>query len=462
MNDARRKEVTRVLLLFYGIEGGLSLVALGLFKAHSYTWEALPTKAGVCALVGASVALSSVALLLLWTIRSRGRGGWRVLALALALNTWTLILTLAIEEAVARSIATPTPAGVEIHGLRLLPTWSELVARSRTALTGVNPSGSWDESFLVHDRDLGWTVGANRRDRTGRYFSSVEGIRSAGPDLRVADRKARSRVALVGDSNAFSLEVPYADSWGSQLEQALGPDVQVLNFGVDGYGVDQMLLRYQRDVRAWHPNVVVVGFIGHDLLRSMAVYPFISFEWPGFIVKPRFALEAGKLRRLNAPLPDPEEVLGATDIEDLPYIEYDLGYETYDWRWRLRWSLSPMLLRLYMSRSPRLRVPGPWVSSEATEALNRALFRELRSSIERDGSSAIFVEMSDVGARDSLVDWTLAGTGIDLVDVAPCLVSVPKAERRTASRYHFAGPGNRAVASCTAGPIAEALASSNR
>jgi hypothetical protein len=57
----------------------------------------------------------------------------------------------------------------------------------------------------------------------------------------------------------------------------LGPQVQVLHFGVDGYGVDQAYLRYQRDVRPWHPDLVILGFINHDLHRSLAVYSFVSF-----------------------------------------------------------------------------------------------------------------------------------------------------------------------------------------
>jgi len=85
------------------------------------------------------------------------------------------------------------------------------------------------------------------------YFSSVEGIRSAGPDVRFAHRSARRRVALIGDSNAFSFEVPFEESWGHHLQQLLGADAQVLNFGVDGYGIDQIYLRYRRDVRPWKP-----------------------------------------------------------------------------------------------------------------------------------------------------------------------------------------------------------------
>ncbi len=87
-----------------------------------------------------------------------------------------------------------------------------------------------------------------------------------------------------------------------RLERTLGPDVQVLNFGVEAYGVDQAYLRYLRDVRPWRPQVVILGLIDHDLLRSMAVYFFLSFPgWDYPFAKPRFAAERGDLRLAERP-----------------------------------------------------------------------------------------------------------------------------------------------------------------
>jgi hypothetical protein len=98
--------------------------------------------------------------------------------------------------------------------------------------------------------------------------------------------------------------VSFTESWGHHLERRLGPAVPVLNFGVDGYGLDQTYLRYQRDVRGWKPRVVLISLMGHELLRTMAVYPFVSFRWPPCVVKPRFTLDrrpagAAALRRLR-------------------------------------------------------------------------------------------------------------------------------------------------------------------
>ena len=123
-------------------------------------------------------------------------------------------------------------------------------------------------SYFVPDDLLGWTVGRNRQSNDGLYFSSSEGIRSNGPNVSYAARRPRYRVATVGDSFTFALEVPFEASWPYRLEQQFGHQTQILNFGVNAYGVDQAYLRYSRDVRPWHPDLVVLAFIQHDLYRS--------------------------------------------------------------------------------------------------------------------------------------------------------------------------------------------------
>ncbi len=103
---------------------------------------------------------------------------------------------------------------------------------------------------------------------------------------------------------------------------------------MDGYGLDQTYLRCQRDVRGWKPRVVLISLMGHELLRTMAVYPFVSFRWPPCVVKPRFTVDGGELQVVNAPLPTYEQILGAGRLAQLSFVDYDLGYGTSDWGWR--------------------------------------------------------------------------------------------------------------------------------
>lgn len=89
---------------------------------------------------------------------------------------------------------------------------------------------------------------------------------------------------------------------GAQLELSLPAGCRVLNFGVSGYGIDQMYLRYVKDVTAWHPNVVILSFIDHDLLRTMSLYGFLLFHMSDTpFPKPRFIIEGGRLSVINYP-----------------------------------------------------------------------------------------------------------------------------------------------------------------
>jgi lysophospholipase L1-like esterase len=82
-------------------------------------------------------------------------------------------------------------------------------------------------------------------------------------------------VAVVGDSIAFGYWVEERDAFPRQLEDLLGGPsrVQVLNFAVPGYGLDQYLEIVRTRVRAMDPDVVVVSFCLNDLEGPM------SFEY---------------------------------------------------------------------------------------------------------------------------------------------------------------------------------------
>jgi hypothetical protein len=451
MTRDRQSHVAHVLVSLYVVEVAVALILVGLYKAPFYSSALLFTKAGAVLSVG-GIGLVAAVSFLLRQLRPAGRWRGRALTLGLAVNALSLLVVIVLPEMALRAVAYRTPAGTMAVGTLILQaTWPELVARSREVIAGATPWGTWDETYFVYDRELGWTVGSNRRSRDGLYFSSVEGLRSAGPNMRLVEERPEVRVALIGDSNAFSLEVPFEESWGYHLQRTLGERVQVLNLGVDGYGIDQMYLRYKRDVRRWHPDVVVVGFIEHDMVRSLAVYPFVSLGWPGYIVKPRFTVENGALTLLNVPLLEPENVLRRGDFTRLPHVEYDLSYGSDDWFWRF--DGGPLLVRFLTSASPRWRVPDPRVTEEAATALNSRLLADLVATITDDGSIPLLVFLPSRRGSDAMARETIARAHVSVVDVAPCLSTVPADRRRGPSGNHYTGVANRAIAECTASAI---------
>jgi hypothetical protein len=448
----------RILLCLYLVEAAFFSIVVGIYKAPVYNWTLLSTKAGAALMAGGAGLITSGSLLVRQVMSSGSLRG-RALALGLVTNLVLGLVVFLLLETTVQIVARRTDASIMVGSVTVRPTWSELIARSRAVISGVTASSNdWSASYFVYDRELGWTVGANRQSPNGLYFSSVEGIRSAGPNIRMADQTPRFRVALIGDSNAFSFEVPFEDSWGYHLQQLLGDNVQVLNFGVDGYGIDQIYLRYKRDVLPWKPRVVVIGVIGHDFWRTMAVYPFVSFGWPGYLVKPRFAIEKGKLELLNVPLPTPNETLGTDRIQHLPFIEYDLAYGTTDWDWRF--DHGPLFFRFLTSVFPRWRIADPRVSKETAKTLNSRLLARLVKTIEQVGAVPLVVFLSS--SKDTLAREILSSARVRLLDVSGCLSEVPASRRRTSSGHHYTGSANYAIAKCTAPAINLALKRTGR
>jgi hypothetical protein len=424
----------RSLLGLFVVEVGVATILFGLYKAGSLGGAlATPKFAAIVAFGACVCALGPLAIV------RPALPGRRTLSLALVANLVSVTITFAVLEATLRLLARPSIEGITVAGVAIRPTWSELVQQIRD-------TPPRDQTYFTYDAELGWVVGANRQSADGRYFSSAEGIRSSGAGVVYADMPAKVRVALIGDSNAFSLEVPFEDSWGYHLEQLLGGDVQVLNFGVDGYGIDQMYLRYLRDVRPWKPRVVVIGFIQHDLIRSMAVYPFITFGWPRYVTKPRFDLIDDKLAIVNAPLQQPEAIAQAVAPADLPYIDYDPGFVNQDWKWRF--DGGPMLMRLLTSLSPRWP-EGHALGAADTVMLNDRLLHELIAAIESDGAVAVLTYLPRWVGDNDLAHETLNRAQLPYLDMTECLRKVPEDRRHVPSGAHLTGEGNTAIAACT-------------
>jgi hypothetical protein len=438
-----------LLACLYMLEASGLLAAMALYKSGEKSLAALLTGryspfflAGVLGVLGFTVYL---------VIRYQGTrtGQRRQFWLPVAMNIATVALAFTSGEAIVRLLASPTPAGPTFLNTLLLPrSWSAVLAHNRDLLQRA-PSNI---SYFVPDDLLGWTVGPNRRSNDGLYFSSSEGIRSGGPNVSYAAGPAVHRVATVGDSFTFGLEVPFEASWPNRLEQLLGPQTQILNFGVDAYGVDQAYLRYSRDVRPWHPDLVVLGFIQHDLHRSLVVYHFVSFREGFPFAKPRLVVAERTVRPMNVPLPSPEEILSTHAITDLPFIEYDPGYDPIEWTWHEYYHSH--LVRFVLSRFRRWPEQNADTSIQAV-TLNGEIIASFARLAEREGSIPLvvyFPARSDFLGIDRSVKngvlTMLRGRGIRYEDLTSCLSELSVSELFIEGRPHYSPKGNAKAATC--------------
>ena len=96
------------------------------------------------------------------------------------------------------------------------------------------------------DPELGWTLRPqiSVRRASAEYQHQV----ATGPHGFRGDppRGAARTVVVLGDSFVEAFQVPRAHTFVARLDEALGPDTQVLNYGVSGYAPDQEALLWQR------------------------------------------------------------------------------------------------------------------------------------------------------------------------------------------------------------------------
>ncbi|MCW5737884.1 MAG: hypothetical protein KIS73_27435 [Enhydrobacter sp.] len=181
-------------------------------------------------------------------------------------------------------------------GLRLahggwIASWPNFILESRRAQATQN------ESRHVEDPTLGYVPRPN-------YSSNGVNIDTDG--LRRTGTPGEGAILAVGDSFTFGDEVSDEQTWPVQLQRLLGRPV--LNGGVVGYGLDQIVLRAERIVAEKKPSVVVVSFIADDVLRTE-----MRRRWSA--EKPYFDIVDGALvlRNVPVPKPDPKSGLGLLD-----------------------------------------------------------------------------------------------------------------------------------------------------
>ncbi len=148
------------------------------------------------------------------------------------------------------------------------------------------------------DPQLGWSLkpGATASSKaTGtpvRYTINSLGFR--GPETPLEKPAGVFRIVVLGDSHTFGFGIPLEQHFTTIL-QGYFKNVEVINLGVCGYGVDQMLLRLNRDGWPLKPDLVICDLPHFEDFRHMQ-----DTLWG--VGKPRFLLRDGELQLTNSPV----------------------------------------------------------------------------------------------------------------------------------------------------------------
>jgi hypothetical protein len=225
--------------------------------------------------------------------------------------------------------------------------------------------------FDIYHPTRGWTLqpGLSRITvfNNNTLSSNSRGLRGSS-EHAYEKPPGTLRILALGDSFTFGSEVSDNETWTYYLEK-LVPGSEVINFGVQGYGHDQMLLYLQEEGVKYHPDIVILGFLAIDMERNV-----MSFRDSA---KPRFILDGRRLVLTNTPVPRVEETLAREP-------------------WRSKFvDVLTMLRARYRERSGQ-------IESEK-ERITVALLNEIASTIRAAGAVPLFVYLpccDEINRRD--------------------------------------------------------------
>src|SRR6266853_396477 len=145
--------------------------------------------------------------------------------------------------------------------------WKNLPNARRAYVDIFTPVWRDSDRMALLRRFAPWLPSAFRRSPVWRIALNEQGFRS-GP-VSPAKRAGVVRIACIGDSWTFGMNVNQDQMYPARLEAVLkqqipSSDVEVMNFGVLGYSSFQGLELLKRQVLSLHPDVLVIGFGMND------------------------------------------------------------------------------------------------------------------------------------------------------------------------------------------------------
>lgn len=107
----------------------------------------------------------------------------------------------------------------------------------------------------------------------------------------------KRRWICCGDSFTLGYGVDNDNTWPALLS-SIAPDVETVNMGQGGYGIDQAYLWFMRDGVKLQYDLLIFAFISADLTRAISP-KFRDYS------KPLLSVEDGKIIKNNIPVPRP-------------------------------------------------------------------------------------------------------------------------------------------------------------
>lgn len=181
---------------------------------------------------------------------------------------------------------------------------AEWLARSERELAEARPPPGASH----FDAELGWSTRPGHVAEDGSVHVNAQGLRATREYATTRPDGVR-RVLACGESFTFGEEVADGEAWTAQLEARV-PELEVLNYGVGGYGTDQALLRVTREAQG-PIDALLVGLMLENIGRNLNRYRPLWYPSSQPAAKPRYVLGAGGLELVPQPFGTFAEFVGA-------------------------------------------------------------------------------------------------------------------------------------------------------
>lgn len=293
-----------------------------------------------------------------------------------------------------------------------------------------------DLNLINFDPRLGWDYEIDsQRIRGDKVYSKAKPV-------------GKFRILMLGDSYTYGNEVQDDENFPYYMERIL-PNVEVLNMGAGGYGMDQMVLKYKHHGKAYHPDLVIVGLFVGDFERASV--GFFAFAKPKFI----FNESSGAFHLKNVPVPEPGQMYVAIREEARPV--------SYIWT----------LIQKARLKFPamKLQLVTQWYAQMSR--LTEYLFSNLKSDVEAQGGRLAVVQIP-AGERFLEPPFKTHGRSANFKVISDLGIPVIHLEQQFLNQYgrkkvekefyihrangklgHLSPPGNRAAAEIIARHLCE-------
>lgn len=148
--------------------------------------------------------------------------------------------------------------------------------------------------FIKHgyDPELGWVRKPfTQKEETGKDGKTQYTINAFGARSNSGHENLNRLISCYGDSFTFCRQVNDNETFEWYLSEITKTDV--LNFGVGNYGLDQSILRLQREYSLNRTKIVIMGVVPSTIVRILCVWKHYNEFGNVLGFKPRFILSNG-------------------------------------------------------------------------------------------------------------------------------------------------------------------------